>query len=523
MNIRQRICITILLLALAALPLAGCQALRPPRSQAMEESSTTPVRRGTIVIAIDTTGNISARHEVALAFEISGRVAEVSVKEGDLVEAGQLLMALDTTDLEMELAKARLSLASSEAQLAKLRSEPTEAEVAAARANLESARENLARVLEGPAQAQLAAAEAALKAAEDSYQQLVEGPDEDEILIARADMEKAKVALQRAQAEYDKYAWMQGYEASPQAAALHQATIDYERALANYRLKMRDPTTAELQNALAQVERARDELERLRESPTEAEVAAAQAQVAQAELQLDQLLRGASEEDIAVAEAQVEQARIALQQAQRHLEKAHLTAPFAGVVTALHYDVGDLAVANALAISLADTSAYQIEVLVDEVDIGRVAPGQRVEITLDAYPDVLLTGAVREVAPEGQVVQGVVSFPVTVDLDMENLPPGPGPGGMGVLLRMTANVRVVQETREDALLVPLAAIRREGAREYVLVADPSGTPRRVEVATGEIQGELVEVSGVLREGEQVLLSPEAEVGQRSGGFGLFGR
>ena len=512
-----------LMLALCALSLAACQQLSNPHRETMGQAQVFPVRRGTMVTAIDTTGNISARQEAELSFDVAGRVKGMYVQEGDQVEAGQLLMELDTTDLAMEVAKARLSLAISEAQLAKLRTEATAAELAAAQANLESTRERLAEVQEGPTQAQLGAAEAALKAAQDTYERLLAGPDTDEIVVAKADLEKAEVALQQAQAEYDKFAWRQGFEASPQAAALHQATIDYERALANYRLKIQDPTEAELQNALAQMQRGQDELDRLRDSPTDAEVAAAETQVAQAESQLDQLVQGPSSEDVAIAAAQVEQARLSLQQAERRLEEARLVAPFAGTVIAVNYDAGDFVNANLPAMSLADLSVYQIEVLVDETDIARIAPGQRAEISLDAYPDVALTGAVRMVAPQGSVTQGVVNFPVTIDLNMENLPSGPGPGGTGVLLEMTANVRIVQEVRQDVLLLPLEAIRREGAREYVLVSDPSGEPRRVEVVTGQFKEDQVEVQGDLQEGEEVLLSEGAEPAGRPGGFGMFGR
>jgi len=508
----------IVVLAVCGLVLTGYMMAQRQPAMAMTEGPALPIKRGTIATAIEAAGNVSARQEVALAFEITGRVSEVYVSEGDEVAAGQPLIGLDTTDLETEVTQTRLSLAINEAQLAKLRTGPTATELGAARANLESARENLAKVQEGPTEAQLAASAAALRAAQDSYQQLLDGPDEDEILIMKADMERADVALRHAQVEYDKYAWMKGYEASPQAAALHQATIDYERAAANYRLKVQDPTAAELQSAVAQVQRAKDDLDRLQDSPTEAEVAAAEAQVAQAESQLDALLRGATDEDIAIAEVQVEQAQVAVQQSERRLQKAQILAPFSGTVTAVNYDVGDLVNASLPSISLADLSTYEIEVLVDEVDIAGISPGQRAEITLDSYRDVPLMGTVRRVAPKGIVTQGVVNFPVTVDLSSEDLPGDDLLTGAGIRLGMTANVRIIQEERQGVLLVPLDAIRREGAVEYVVVPDPSGELRRVQVVTGQLEGDSVEVHGDIQEGDQVLLPQETE---RPRGFGPF--
>jgi HlyD family secretion protein len=519
MSTRRKVIVGVVVLAVCGLAVTGYTRLNRQPGLAMAEGPALPVKRGMIATAIDATGNVSARQEVALAFEITGRVSEVYVSEGDEVAAGQPLVVLDTTDLETDVAQARLSVAINEAQLAKLRAGPTSAELGAARANLESARENLAKVEEGPTEAQLAASVAALRAAQDSYQQVLDGPDNDEILIMKADMDRAQVALRQAQTEYDKYAWMKGYEASPQAAALHQATIDYERAAASYRLKVQDPTAAELQNAVAQLQRAQDDLDRVRDSPTEAEMAAAEAQVAQAESQLDALQRGATDEDIAIAEVQVEQARVAAQQSERRLQKAQLLASFSGTVTAVNYDVGDLVNVSLPAISLADLSTYEIEVFVDEVDIAGISPGQRAEITLESYRDVPLMGTVRRVAPKGIVTQGVVNFPVTVDLSSEDLPGADLLTGAGIRLEMTANVRIIQEERQGVLLVPLDAIRREGATEYVVVPDPSGELRRVHVVTGQLEEDVVEVHGDIQEGDQVLLPQETE---RRSGFGPFG-
>jgi HlyD family secretion protein len=231
-------------------------------------------------------------------------------------------------------------------------------------------------------------------------------------------------------------------------------------------------------------------------------------------------LRGATDEDVAIAEAQVDQARVVLQQAERRLQMAQILAPFSGTVTAVNYDAGDLVNVSLPAISLADLSNYEIEVLVDEVDIAGVSPGQRAEITLDSYRDVPLKGTVRMVAPKGIVTQGVVNFPVTVDLSSEDLPGDDLLTGTGIRLEMTANVRIIQEERQGVLLVPLDAIRREGATEYIVVPDSSGELRRVQVVSGQVDEDWVEVHGDIQEGDQVLLPQETE--RPRSGFGPFG-
>jgi HlyD family secretion protein len=166
---------------------------------------------------------------MTLGFETGGRVAQLAVQVGDVVQAGDLLARLNTEALELEIQEASDNLATEEAQLALTMEEATPAQVAAA-------------------QAEYAAALA-------QYEKLKAGPTEEELIVAKADMEKAAVALQKAQAEYDEVAWVPGLAALPQSAALQQASIDYERAKANYQILTMPPDEAQLaQTALAQAE-----------------------------------------------------------------------------------------------------------------------------------------------------------------------------------------------------------------------------------------------------------------------------
>jgi multidrug resistance efflux pump len=154
---------------------------------------------------------------------------------------------------------------------------------------------------------------------------------------------------------------------------------------------------ASLALAVAPRDAAQIQLDMLLMDPTEAEIAAAESSVASAEAALDQLERGASDYHITQAEVAVEQARISLQQAENALNDATLTAPFDGVVTAVHVNVGEMA--NGILVEMVDSSSLEVILAVDEVDIGNIYVGQPAVITLQSWPNVEIDGQVMAVAP----------------------------------------------------------------------------------------------------------------------------
>jgi HlyD family secretion protein len=111
---------------------------------------------------------------MTLSFQTGGRVAELAVQVGDVVQAGDVLARLDTRTLELEVQAANDNLATQEAQLA--------------------------LTMEGATSTQIAAAQAEYAAALAQYEKLKAGPTEEELIVAKADMEKAAIALQKAQA-----------------------------------------------------------------------------------------------------------------------------------------------------------------------------------------------------------------------------------------------------------------------------------------------------------------------------------
>ena len=459
------------------------------------QAQTAPVSRGSLVVTVKAVGAVTAPPEMTLNFGLGGRVAKLEVAEGDTVQAGDVLAQLDTTDSELQVAKAETALAVAQAQLARAGAGASEAEIASAQAGLSAAQAQYEQVQAGPLAADIAAAQAALKSAETSYEQLLAGPNKDEVAVVNANLEKAKIVRQRAQAEYDRFAWREGFEASPQAAALQQATIDYQQALASYNLAVAGPTDEQLDRTQAQIAQARAQLERLRAGGTSAELKGAAAQVARAQAELDRLLKGPTSEELAIAQAQVDQAQIALEQAARQIERATLVTPSSGTIVSVAANVGQSISAGTPVFTLVDLSNLQVKAAVNEMHIGLVQEGQKAFVRLEAFPDQVMEGRVSEIATLPTVVAGTANYPLTIELTSADVALRPG---------LAAQVEIITSEKTDALLVPKGALRlKEGKWTVSVLRQGQAIDTQVEI--GGRQGRAVEVLDGLIEGEKVIM------------------
>ena len=168
----------------------------------------------------------------------------------------------------------------------------------------------------------------------------------------------------------------------------------------------------------------------------------------------------ASEYRFAVADAGYRTAEINLERARRNLEYTEIRAPIAGVVVARNVEVGQTVAASlsapVLFVLAQDLAQMEILASVDESDIGQIAEGQKVHFTVQAYPDRLFEGTVRQVRLEATTRENVVTYSVVVAVGNEDGSLLPG---------MTATLDIVIETAEDVLMVPNTALRFSATEE----------------------------------------------------------
>jgi HlyD family secretion protein len=415
------------------------------------------VERGTMLVAVSASGSIEPRDRVSLAFEAPGRVTEVLVEVGDRVEAGDVLARLDTRQLKLQVQQAQAALTLAEAQLAQLKAGPRPEEVEASEADLRAA------------QAQVSAAAA-------NRDQLEAGPSAAQIASAEAQVASAKTQQEVAQDAYD---------------AIEGDGTKKEQA--NYNLYAAKKAFAAAQAELDRLLTGAD-ADEIRASRANVSAAVAQRDAAQA--RLDLLLAGATDEQITDAEAQVAEARAALELAELSLRRATLRAPFDGVVSYVYVTAGEMASAGLPAVTLLDASKFRITVGVDEMDVGRLAEGQVAQVTLDAFPDIAITGTVERIAPVATLEGGVVYYDVLIRL---------APTDASIRADMTANATIVVEELTDVLKVPTWVVRvdRSTGQTYVH-RQVGGDVERVDVTVGARHEGVAQVLDGLSEGDEVI-------------------
>lgn len=445
------------------------QAKQPPAP----DYETITADKGSLVSTVSATGSIKPEDEVALLFRGAGRVAEVLVKEGDPVLADQVLARLDTSDLALGLAQAETNLAISQAQLEKLRTPTAEVEVVAAQAAIVSA------------EAAVESAQAALQSAQASYDDLAAGPSADERQAAEAALERARIVRDQAQSAYDQVASQPNVGMLPQSLQLQQATVDYETAAANYRVATARPKASQLAAARAQIAQA------------EAAVAQAEASLASARSSLERLQRGPSAQDLAIAEAQVQQSELAIAQSRLNQANSELISPIDGIATAVNLRVGELPAAGQPGIVVTDLSRFHLDVLVDEIDIGKLAEGQPVNVTLDALADAVISGHVESISPTPVDSGGITAYKVTVVVDEASAPLRSG---------LSATASIVTDELTDVVLLPNRAIQidRTSGRAFVEKI-VGGVPTTTEVQLGARNEQFSQVLAGVEAGDELAI------------------
>ena len=169
-------------------------------------------------------------------------------------------------------------------------------------------------------------------------------------------------------------------------------------------------------------------------------------------------------------EALVKQRESQLAQAKVDLDRTTIRAPVDGTVVKKSVEPGQTVAASLQAPELfviaQDLRRMQVDVSIDEAEVGRIREGQSASFTVDSFPGRTFQGTVGQVRKAALVVQNVVTYTAIIATSNPNLELFPG---------MTANVRIVVATRENALKVPNAALRFRPAGAGEL-REPGGGP-----------------------------------------------
>ncbi|MBG0861191.1 MAG: HlyD family efflux transporter periplasmic adaptor subunit, partial [Bacteroidales bacterium] len=167
--------------------------------------------------------------------------------------------------------------------------------------------------------------------------------------------------------------------------------------------------------------------------------------------------------------------------------------------TGQKWAVNDQPYTGSKIIELPDLSAMRAEVKINEVDISKVLPGQRVEIRPDAYSDSLFTGVIESVANLAQnkdYKSKIKIFPVLIRIDGQSKTLLPG---------LTVSCKIIVSEIHDVLFIPLESLFNEQGIDYVYVKSGSGFKRR-DIKTGAVNNDYAIVTEGIIENDIIALS-----------------
>jgi HlyD family secretion protein len=408
-----------------------------------------PVTRGDVAQTVTAPGTLVGTRRVTLSPDVSGRLAEVIVRPGDTVKAGEVLARLATGDLERAVAEADLNLRQTQLELEKLQRPVNETELRAA-------------------EHAVAQAASMLSLAQAKRDQTLAG---DLFLNGLSDAHTAYD---------DKKEWYESRQRLYNEGQLNFWFVDQARR--EFEDAQKHLQALEAQAALEQ-------------RSADSEVTKAYQTYQEAQDKLAELQKGSDPLELEATELKVQDAQMALDGAQADLEAAVITAPFAGIVLEVKAATGEAITAGSALIVLSDPHAVEVETSVIEEDFPLVTVGQSVELFFDAQPELVTSGKVARIVPQ-RLADDRPLYPIMITVD-DDLPETLAPG-------MTVDASIILDFRAGVLRLPRAVVRArsDGSAEVKVWDGQAVTERSVKVG---LRGDTyVEILEGLQEGEQVV-------------------
>ena len=379
-------------------------------------SSLSFVRALTLGGEFGASGTLEAESS-SVTVDIGGRVIKLLAQEGDAVEAGAILIQLDSDSAQAELARAQGVRAEAQAKrdLAKNGARPedkTQADAALAQA--------------------IALRDGAKKTWDDTLAILKTPQDLDvriinaraQVTVAEQQIEAAKAQQAQAEAQQSRYRG----RGSDLEKTLY-ASLDFQVRAAQENIAA---AMAQRDGALT----ALNELVVLRENPVELQAQTHQAEAryrdAEAAAQIAQATRdlvynGAIKQDLAIAEAGLVQAQAAEKAAQARVDKLSLRAPTAGRISKRSVQIGEVIAPGTTAMTMVNAEKITLTVYVPQDRIGKIRSGQTAHVRVDSFPGRVFDGQVTFISPQAeftpknvQTVEGRASQVFAVKIRLDN-------------------------------------------------------------------------------------------------------
>ncbi len=455
-----------LIIAAAVILLGGYFAWKARGSSDQVKYVTSTAQKGMIASSVSASGNVTVANSCNVTAQVSGTVANLAVKPGDTVKAGQVLFDIVNDQLDDNLSKSAASVAQAQSQVDSASSQSAQAQTQL---------DNDSGAAGAPATAsitalqnQVIAAQTQANIAQNAYNASPTPDNLEKLQQAQASLSQAQASLTKAR---------QQNQAASETAASDSSKVSAANSAVSAAESNLTAAQADYQNQQETADKR-------------TVTAPMNGTVMEVNVKNGDSVGGGSGSSSSSSSSS---------------SSGSSSSGASGASGSSGGSSGSGSSGSSAPIVIDDLGSMTATVQVSEVDITNVAIGQKAALTFDAIDGLSLTGKVTGIDSSGTVSSGVVNYNVTITLDTGDARLKPG---------MSVNAEITTAVKQDVLTVPSSAVKTEGSTQYVQVM-VNGTPRDQIVTTGLSNDTSIEIDSGLKEGDTVVtqtINPNASSG-----------
>ena len=471
-------------------------------------AAATAVKRD-IVKTYEAVGTVESPNTVNVTPKVAGRLLYLQVREGDKVQAGQVIARIDPADVDAAVRNAEATLAEAQSRLAQAQVTENATNVGVGTA-IQTQRATLATARAVSAQAtadrssQIAAAEAAVADARSK----VEAANA-EIASSEAAIRTAQANLENAQTNLERQVMLVKEGASAKQNQDNAETVVKVQQGALDEAKQRKANAIAARGSVLAQQRAAERQVQIVKNKATSDIAAANAGIAQARASLTSAQantsqRSAYQKNLEALSAAVRAAEANVNAAKTRLSDTVLLSPLTGVVTQRSLDPGSLATPGQTIVTVQAIRQVWVTTSIPEEISRRVYVGQTAKVGFDALPNQPFTGRITQLNPAADLQSRQFQIRVRLDNPQNRIKPG-----------MSGAVVLETERARGAITVPREAVRFDttdrtadedaagAATVTVITADSKAQVKKVQTGLSDDKG--IAITSGLEAGEKVII------------------
>jgi len=488
-------------------------------------------QKGTLVVSISGTGQVSALNQVDIKPKVSGDIVYIGAKNGQQVRAGALLVQLDISDAQKAVRDAEITLRREQLNLEKMKGITTDE--GSIRGVREKAEDDIQKAYEDGfntiANVFLELPDIMSGLDDMLFSHDLNASQENIAYYANVIQTYNEKVVQYKEDAYNKYhiarkAYDQNFQDYKSATRFSEAAVI--ESLINQTYETIKNIAEAIKSANNLIQLYQDELiqrDRTPQSLSGTHLSSLSSYTSKTNtyllniLSIKEIILSDKEAivntnfDIADQEIDVREAEENLREAKEKLNDYFIRATFSGVITNMDIERGD-SVSSSTVVATLITKQKIAEISLNEVDVAKIKIGQKATLIFDAIPDLSISGEVAEIDSIGTVSQGVVTYDIKIVFDTQDERVKPS---------MSVSAAIITDAKQNVLLVPNSAIKQQGEIGYVEMADNSeasaintanisgvilkNSPYRQQVEVGVSNDEYTEITSGLKEGDSVIV------------------